>query len=346
MRNPVVYFFCPDYGEAVGGVKVIYRHVDILNRNGIEACVLHSKKGFRCGWFRNETPIACVAETKFNPEDILVFPESLLAFFTDAHNPSGIRLRLNRVVAKSRHKYYINELSKTPVRKVIFNQNAFLTFKGLDYLQDYDIPYLRKDVIATICVSDNNFEYLRYAFPRIQLFRVRLSSGSDEFRLPESKKRQIAFMVNRNREDLNQVLNLLKVKNIADGFDIVPIQDKTEQQVAGILRDSLLFLNFGRAEGFSLPPFEAMLCGCVVIGFHGGGGGEFFRPEFSYPLESGDIIGFARKVEEVVSAYRTDPARVLDMGKRASEYIASHYSARIETEYLVQAWSEIIKIGI
>jgi len=93
-------------------------------------------------------------------DDTIVFPEFHLAFFTDFHNPSGIRLRVNRFVAKNRHKYYVNELSKAPVRKVVFNQNAYLTFKGFEFFRDYDIPYLRSDVVATICVSDDNFEHL------------------------------------------------------------------------------------------------------------------------------------------------------------------------------------------
>lgn len=342
MKEPVVYYFCPDYREPVGGVKVMYRHVDILNGNDIRSRILHSKKGFRCRWFRNETPVAYVPETAFNSGDVIVFPESDLAYFTDAHNPSGFRLRLYRATAKSRHKYYINELSKAPARKVIFNQNAYLTFKGFDYSLNYDIPYLRQDVTAVICVSDDNSEYLKYAFPRARLFRVRLSAGSGDFRLQESKKKQIAFMVNRNREDLDQVLHFVKVKSIADDFDFIPIQNKTEPEVAAILRDSLLFLNFGRAEGFSLPPFEAMLCGCVVIGYHGRAGREFFKPEFCYPLEAGDIVGFVRKIEEAVSGYRSDPGRILEMGKKASEYISAHYDAGMETGDLVRAWTEIL----
>ena len=149
-------------------------------------------------------------------------------------------------------------------------------------------------------------------------------------------------MVNKSWDDLNQVLHLMKVRKISEGFDLIPIRKKTENEVAQILRDSLIFLSFGKEEGFSLPPFEAMLCGCVVIGYHGGGGREYFKPEFSYPVESGDIIGFVRKIEEAVSFHRLAPAGISDMGRKASEYISSHYNARIETEDVVKTWVSIL----
>jgi hypothetical protein len=32
----------------------------------------------------------------------------------------------------------------------------------------------------------------------------------------------------------------------------------------------------GIVRGFRFPPAEAMLCGCVVVGYHGKGGQEYF----------------------------------------------------------------------
>ena len=53
-----IYFGCPDKDYPVGGIRAIYRHVDILNRNGLEAFVLHRLALFRCTWFENETRVA------------------------------------------------------------------------------------------------------------------------------------------------------------------------------------------------------------------------------------------------------------------------------------------------
>src|SRR5437870_2893463 len=55
-----LYYRCPDSPKPFGGIRVIYRHVDILNKHGIEAFVLHDRAPFRCTWFENETAIAYV----------------------------------------------------------------------------------------------------------------------------------------------------------------------------------------------------------------------------------------------------------------------------------------------
>ena len=42
-------------------------------------------------------------------------------------------------------------------------------------------------------------------------------------------------------------------------------------------------------EGFSLPSIEAMASGCLVIGYPGKGGKEYFKSEFSMPVPEKDI---------------------------------------------------------
>jgi glycosyltransferase involved in cell wall biosynthesis len=343
MSQPVIYYFCPDFRGAVGGVKAMYRHVDILNRNGFSASILHSTTGFRCRWFENETRIDYAKKTQFKKDDVIVFPEPLLPYFTDSHNPPTLKLHFYRAFSKNRHKFYTNELSKAPVRKVIFNQNAYLTFKDLDYSKDYDIPYLRRDVVATICVSEDNYNHLKFVFPDIPLYRVHYSANKADFYYQPEKKHQIAFMTDRNKDDWNQVLNILKLKKLTEGFLLIPIQNKTEKQVAQILKESAIFFGFGKTEGFSLPPMEAMICGCIVVGYHGRGGREYFHPEFSYPVEAGDIIGFVQKAEEAIKAYRNNPDLMLEKGKRASERTSRDYDACIEEADLIGTWSEILK---
>src|SRR5437588_250909 len=53
-----IYYGCPDKNYPVGGIRVNYRHVDVLNRNGFDAFVLHHYFPFRCTWFENDTRVA------------------------------------------------------------------------------------------------------------------------------------------------------------------------------------------------------------------------------------------------------------------------------------------------
>lgn len=139
-----------------------------------------------------------------------------------------------------------------------------------------------------------------------------------------------------------QVINILKFRGALKDFEIIPFINIPQTEVARIYQESLLFLSFGYPEGFGLPAAEAMASGCVVIGFHGGGGREFFKPEFSYPIEQGDIIGFAKTVEEVIQSFEQDPAPILEKGRLAANYIREQYSFELEEQEVVSAWRSIL----
>ena len=73
--QPAVYYLTPDDNTPRGGIRVMYRHVDLLNANGIDAKVLHTKPGFRCTWFTNTSTVVSVGEVRLTPADLLVVPD-------------------------------------------------------------------------------------------------------------------------------------------------------------------------------------------------------------------------------------------------------------------------------
>ena len=59
-----------------------------------------------------------------------------------------------------------------------------------------------------------------------------------------------------------------------------------------------IFVHLNHPEGFGLPPLEAMACGCVVVGYHGGGGQEFMLNEQTALIaDNGDIDAVVSKLE-------------------------------------------------
>ncbi len=106
-KNPTIYYYCYDHNLPSGGQKHTYRHVDILNKNGFDAKVLHTAKNFRLTWFDNTTPVVsyqeCVAKMN-ERRDFLVLPEDLGPRILDF-----------------------------PGRKVIFNKNIFHGFSAFGY---------------------------------------------------------------------------------------------------------------------------------------------------------------------------------------------------------------------
>lgn len=341
-----IYYLCPDIETPIGGVRVIYRHVDILNRYGMEAYVVHQKLGLRMQWFENRTPVVYWRDGKF---------DRLLARFRRRADPNAvIELPLR---SGSRKCIGASDILVVPelygpdlaaaygrgIPKVILNQNCYLTFRGYSFQRDRLIsPYRHRNVFATLINSVDGQEYLRFAFPDLPTHRFRLSIDASLFRYQPEKKRQICFSRIKNESDAMQVVNILKFRGALRDFAVVPFINVPQREVARLYGDSAIFLSFGYPEGFGLPPAEAMACGCVVVGFHGGGGREFFRPEFSYPIEQGDIVGFARTVEEVIECFDRQPEQMQVKGRAAADFIKNNYSAELEEQEVIGAWRDIV----
>jgi hypothetical protein len=304
MNKSKIYILSPDTNVPTGGIKQLYRHVDILNKNGFKASIIHSKRKFRCTWFENDTNISYLAKTKMEKPDYLVVPEIYGELFSNEIKVGGLNRKL---------KEFINLAKNT----VIFNQCCYLSFNGYSIAKDDINPFwLSKSVIATIVVSEDSRQYM--------------------------KKKQICFMSRKLRDDVTQVINILKYRNFLGDFKLIPIENRTEQEVAEIMKDSLIFLSFSYREGCPLPPMEAMMCGCLVIGYDGRGGREYFNNELSYPIDGGDIISFAKTVEEVVRCYNMNQSLVDEKRQRASEFIRKTYSPEKETEEIAECWKQII----
>ena len=123
-----------------------------------------------------------------------------------------------------------------------------------------------------------------------------------------------------------------------EGFEVFPIDGLSEEATAESLRESLIFLSFGYPEGCSLPPAEAMACGCITIGYHGNGGREYFLPEHSFPVEFGDIRAFAQTAERVVGLLNTNSQELEVLRQRASEYILTNYTVEQERQDALACW--------
>ncbi len=325
MKQPHLYVLCPDHNGVSGGIKILYRHVDVLLKNSFSASILHQQPEFRCTWFANSTPVQYLPDIKLDAQDFLIIPEVF-----------GPR---------------IFELSQHPrigrnIRKVIFNQNSYYTFLGhnVDSVcqSGFATPYANKEeYIATIVVSKDSQHYLEYVFPDIEIHRIHNAINADIFSYQEEKKPQICFMPRKHPEDALQVLAILRLRGVLQGIDVVAIDKMNESQVAAVMKESLFFLSFGYPEGFSLPPAEAMACGCLVIGYDGLGGKEYFKPEFSYPVQIGDIIGFADSVEHALTHWRQDATSLQEKMLAGSEYVRKQYSAEREEQDIVNIWRHL-----
>ncbi len=316
-----IYFDCPDNPTPIGGIKQIYRQVDVLARNGVPAAVVHARRGFRCNWFANDTPVTYAADLRPTDADFLVLPES---------RPKG---------EVSLHIRFPG------LRQVIFNQNCYLTFKDADVLAgvpgDYRSPYEDPDTVAVLTVSEDSARVLRFVFPSLHVGIVRCGIDSAVFRYAEHKERMIAFVA-RKSKILREVLHGLRVRGSLAGFAVVPIDGLPQADVADIMRRCLVFLTAVSYEGFGLPPAEAMASGCVVVGFDGWGARQYFTSDTGFPVPNGDVVHYMTTVEDVLRRVDTDRATLDELRRKASSYILSEYSLRSEEGSILAAWRYIL----
>lgn len=358
MSNPRIFFVTPDINSPTGGIKQLYRQVDVLNRNGFDAYILHQKADFKCTWFDNNTKIAYHKEIYSDLENLIKESvtkdySNLLKFKIAASKKIKKFLSFKKTINISINKkdifvfaeVYGPEICKLlkENKKVIYNQGAYQTFFHYNLnLNNNVTPYTNSELIATIVNSEDARNYISYVFPKMKVERVRYGIDSKNFYFSDKKKKKIVFMPRRLRVDLVQVINILKFRGILNDWELVEIHNMNEQEVANNLRDCAIFLSFSINEGFGMPPAEAMACGCLVVGYSGKGGKEFFKEDFCYPIEDRDVISFAEKFEEVILSYNKNPKPFIEMGKKASEFILSEYSMEMEEKTIVECWNNII----
>jgi hypothetical protein len=137
--NKRFLFVCyPDTNHPIGGVKQIYRQVELLHRAGFDAWVLQQEENFRADWFQSDAPVIDIASYLASPPnpntDLIVLPETWLS------NVPG----------------YL-----AGIRKVIFNQNAFYTFglEGNCNANTLEL-YRHPDIVGVVTVSEDSRKLL------------------------------------------------------------------------------------------------------------------------------------------------------------------------------------------
>jgi hypothetical protein len=303
-----IYIATPDTNEPWGGIRQLYRIVDALNEAGLPAAVLHSRPGFRCTWFENDTIIEYAPGLVVCSADLLVLPEQWVSSIPNL---------------------------APGVPKVIFNQSLchdVALYSGANrHLNSGDggstgrSAYVHPDVLAALVVSEESYANLRFAFPSLRIERVRPGIDVRLFQPAGEKSPVISYMPRRRSDTAQQVLGLLEVRGALDGWEVVPIEGVGETTVASMLSQARIFLSLSDREGFGLPAAEAMATGCLVIGYTGFGGKELFR-EHGIAVPDGDVVAFARIVESVLVGWDADADGYEAMAAESGAFVRGNYS--------------------
>lgn len=300
------WFITPDWNRPSGGIRKQYRSVDVLNASGIAAAIVHHSRGFRCDWFINQTHIVAAPDITVSSSDVIVVPEIYGSSICDL--PTGIR-------------------------QVILNQNAYITLDSiLSGIPNSDAPYLANpDLVAVAAVSAQNAKLLSYMFKGVLVHRIRWALDPAVYFPPQAQPgRRIAFMPRRRSKEAAHLLSLLRFRDALKGWEIVEIAGCSEWDAAELMRSCRVFLSLGEREGLGLPPLEAIACGCLVVGFTGYAGAEFFQLPYATQIEDGDIGAFAPAVEELMRWTEKDPLAAKHAALNGSRHVLHVYSPEAE----------------
>lgn len=344
-----IYFICPDENKNSGGVKQIYRQADLLNKNGYKAFVVHKKKGFRATWFENNTKIV------YKP-----FIHNQLKYFKKQYQKKQFSALYFKILSKVNKLFYSKiednailvfpeiygpdiHLIEKRTEKVIFNQNCYYTFNNFSNnisLEECAYKYIKHCIV----VSEDSKNYMLQAFPNQEVYRIHLGIDEKVFGIKGfQKKKQICYMPRKLENDIKQVVTLLKSKDSLKGWNFIAIENKSEAEVAKIFQESIFFLSFNHREGFGLPPIEAMSSETYVIGYTGQGGKEYFNPNFSSPIENGNIIEFVKITEKMINTYDINPDEITRKTEMAKKFVAENYNSSLEEKTIMNTWNKILQ---
>jgi glycosyltransferase involved in cell wall biosynthesis len=315
LRPKSVVFLCPAIDVPAGGVKVIYNQAAILNelQGQLAASVLHPlKPEFSCTWFaRGATFKTDLVLDKSS--DFVMIPE----FWAVPH-------------AKLLHNM--------GVRYGIYVQGGYII--GRSGGEELDAAYHNAALI--LAISEDTEGCIKLAFPECaaKVHRIHYSVNPEKFSASRNKENIICYMPRRLKSHSQLVTFFLK-KRIPPHWRIEAIDGVDEDGVAAILGRSKIFLSFSELEGCPLPPVEAALSGCQVIGYTGEGAKEYWDKEIFTEIYSGDIRAFVNAIMNKIAEIDSSP---YVPNKVAIDNLANRYSAQVELDDMKLVSNMILEI--
>ena len=303
-----IIYGSPPSSEPSGGVKVIYKHVEVLNSLGVESYVwIPASPGFDCNWFDQKAPL--IPTHNLNPEsDFLIIPE---------------------IWASS----YVSLLKGMGFKVGIFVQNCYLTHVNLNLDNKNAIweAYAAADLILSISLDTSRYLVEILGVPQSKIVLQRYHVDRSLF-YSRNKDPVITFMPRKMKDHSARIVSAID-RMLPPGWSLLPLDQLSERQVASALSRSILFLAFSEFEGLPVPPVEAALSGNIVIGYHGQGGREYWKCPNFIEIEQGDIQGFVFEALDALQEIVTGQVNLPRLNSGIVE-LADYFSAKRELEML------------
>jgi len=284
-----VFYLSPTSNTPIGGIRVFYLHAEVLTKNKIPAFVVHSSDWFKCNWFNsNAYTVSFFKMLRYfsKKQDLLVIPEIWIKdvkLFTDIKNIIIFVQNYGFLDIKSAIKY------KKKVKFITCGQ--FITNKLKDDLN------IDSKIIYT---------------PVGKMFMPN--------KMIRNKKR-IMYLARKHINDALYIKN--KIFNEFPEYEFIGVKKIPKREdLVKEYQKSNIFLALSYPEGFPFPPIEAMACGCLVVGYTGGGGNEFMVDnETAFVAKDGNADELYKKLKKAITLSDNESEKIRQNAvKKAKEY--------------------------
>ncbi|HSW89667.1 MAG TPA: glycosyltransferase [Patescibacteria group bacterium] len=299
----MIYIYLPAVpAEPIGGIQTLFDYANTLNgMSGKTIATIVSKVNYIRQILPRSYPLVPVLykEPELVTSDILVFPEVLLESVDKYPTENKKYLA---VLNWQYFEFYTKRL-KRPMPRIegILTNSQFAKDKIEKVV---DVP-----VFAIPHIIDANFS-VKNSFAK---------------REPNS----ILILNRKNTHHIGKILSFLQ----ALPHKVTIVNNVTPTKLAKLYNEHQIFISLGYPEGFGRPAAEAMACGCVVVGFTGGGGSDFMSDGFnSFTAKDSNEDELLQKLSHVL--HRLNIQQKSDISALAAHTIKSRYNPKTQSNVI------------
>ncbi len=336
-------FLCPDQTAPSGGIAVIYDMVVLLNRSGYDAALVHN------------SPSAGYPD----------YPHPVPAFYTDLVSRAywkyyGLRDRMGllrqRFAGRKRRlpplELRPSDVMITPEFQMAEGIEAFPDMPHVIFVQNpFGMMMSHREAIKRDLRPEERIKYW-LGVSDICLTHMEMlgaiepgyfpaSMKPEEFPFQQKKKNLITYMPRKRPWEAEIIEETLRRRGKVGNYELKALDGMARSEISHHLSQSLVFISLLKQESIGFPAAEAMASGCIVIGFDGLGGQEYFDETTGLPITEGDVAGLVSAVERTIKEYERDPARLDAMRKHASEKINLRYSSQAFEAGVLATWAKL-----
>jgi hypothetical protein len=300
-RNTIYYGF--SLPPVTGGDFVSLDHIAGLIRLGFNAKAFYGAADN--GHAQFNVPVARLG-TMFQADDIMVLGEN--------HSFAAARA--------------------IPSRKVMHNQNPYMTFHGIGSVVELNAYPLDHILVS----SDFGAARLREMGVAKIIHRVR--PALPDYFAPGPKKLQIAYAPGKRELEAGFLKEYFRA-TVPEYAQVpwVKLSGLSRDACAGAMAVSAIYAALPLLESLGLMSLEAMASGCHVVGYTGHGGVEYARADNGDWIADGDHAAFAAKLRAACQLHESGAANpAIEAGRAAAaQYNPGNFQAE-----LGNAWSGIL----